>query len=36
MFTEQNIVSVLGGQTSLGRKIKSTLDLDKLIREGFP
>ncbi|MDH4164237.1 MAG: DUF2384 domain-containing protein [Nitrospirota bacterium] len=36
MFTEQSIVSVLGGQTSLGRKIKSTLDLDKLIREGFP
>jgi putative toxin-antitoxin system antitoxin component (TIGR02293 family) len=36
MFTEQNIVSVLGGQASLGRKIKSTLDLDKLIREGFP
>lgn len=36
MFTEKNIVSVLGGQASLGRKIKSTLDLDKLIREGFP
>jgi len=36
MFTERNIVSVLGGQASLGRKIKSTLDLDKLIREGFP
>lgn len=36
MFTEQSIVAVLGGQTSLGRKIKSTLDLDKLIREGFP
>lgn len=36
MFTRQNIVSVLGGQASLGRKIKSTLDLDKLIREGFP
>lgn len=36
MFTEQNIISVLGGQASLGRKIKSTLDLDKLIREGFP
>jgi putative toxin-antitoxin system antitoxin component (TIGR02293 family) len=36
MYTEKNIVSVLGGRTSLGRKIKSTLDLDKLIREGFP
>ena len=36
MSTEQKIVSVLGGQTSLGRRIKSTLDLDKLIREGFP
>lgn len=36
MFTEQNIVAVLGGRTSLGRRIKSTLDLDKLIREGFP
>ena len=36
MFTEQKIVSVLGGQASLGRKIKNTLDLDKLIREGFP
>jgi uncharacterized protein (DUF2384 family) len=36
MFTEQKIVSVLGGQTSLGRKVKSPLDLDKLIREGLP
>jgi putative toxin-antitoxin system antitoxin component (TIGR02293 family) len=36
MITEQKIASVLGGQTSLGRKIKSTLDMDKLIREGFP
>ncbi len=36
MVTEQNIVSVLGGRTSLGRNIKGTLDLDKLIREGFP
>ena len=36
MFTEQNIVSVLGGQASLGRRIKSTLDLDRLIRDGLP
>ncbi len=36
MITEQKIVSVLGGQASLGRKVKSSLDLDKLIREGFP
>jgi putative toxin-antitoxin system antitoxin component (TIGR02293 family) len=36
MITEQKIASVLGGQTSLGRKIKSTLEMDKLIREGFP
>jgi len=36
MFTEQNIVATLGGQASLGRKIQSTLDLDKLIRTGFP
>lgn len=36
MFTEQSIVSVLGGRTSLGRTIKNRLDLDKLIREGFP
>ncbi len=36
MVTGQKIVSVLGGQVSLGRKIKNTLDLDKLIREGFP
>ncbi len=36
MFTEQNIVATLGGQASLGRKIHSTLDLDRLIRDGFP
>jgi putative toxin-antitoxin system antitoxin component (TIGR02293 family) len=36
MFTEQKIITVLGGQTSLGRKVKSSLDLDKLIREGLP
>jgi putative toxin-antitoxin system antitoxin component (TIGR02293 family) len=36
MFNEQKIVTVLGGQTSLGRKVKSSLDLDKLIREGLP
>jgi putative toxin-antitoxin system antitoxin component (TIGR02293 family) len=36
MFTEKNIVTVLGGQTSLGRKVKSSLDLDKLIRDGLP
>jgi len=36
MFNEQNIVATLGGQASLGRKIQSTLDLDKLIRDGFP
>ncbi len=36
MFTEQKIVSVLGGPTFLGRRVKSTLDLDKLIREGLP
>jgi putative toxin-antitoxin system antitoxin component (TIGR02293 family) len=36
MITEHKIASVLGGQTSLGRKIKSTLDMDNLIREGFP
>jgi len=36
MATGQKIISALGGQASLGRKIRSTLDLDKLIREGFP
>ena len=36
MSIEKKIIVVLGGQTSLGRKIKNTLDLDKLIREGFP
>jgi len=36
MITEQKIASVLGGQKSLWRKIKSTLDMDRLIREGFP
>ena len=36
MFTEQKIITVLGGQTSLGRKVKNSLDLDKLIREGLP
>lgn len=36
MFTEQKVVTVLGGQTSLGRKVKSSLDLDRLIRDGLP
>ena len=36
MVTGQKIAAALGGQASLGRKIRNTLDLDKLIREGFP
>ena len=36
MFTEQKIITVLGGQTSLGHKVKNSLDLDKLIQEGLP
>lgn len=36
MVTDQKIVSVLGGQASLGRKVKDKLDMDSLIREGLP
>jgi putative toxin-antitoxin system antitoxin component (TIGR02293 family) len=36
IVTEEKIVSVLGGQASLGRRIRNTLDMDQLIREGFP
>lgn len=36
MITAQKIVSVLGGQASLGRKVKNTMDMDELIREGLP
>ena len=36
MVTEQKIASVLGGQASLGRRIKNTLDMDQLIRDGLP
>lgn len=36
MLTEEKIASALGGRTSLGRQIKGALDLDALIRQGFP
>jgi putative toxin-antitoxin system antitoxin component (TIGR02293 family) len=36
MVSNQKIVSALGGKTSLGQKINGPLDMDKLIREGFP
>lgn len=36
MFTAQKIVSVLGGQSLLGRKVRTALDLDRLIRKGLP
>jgi len=36
MLSEETIVKALGGRSSLGRQVKSPLDLDELIRIGFP
>lgn len=36
MLSEETIVKALGGRSSLGRQVKSSLDLDELIRIGFP
>lgn len=36
MRTEQEIVSILGGQKLLGRRVKDAMDIDNLIREGLP
>jgi len=36
MFSEKNVVTVLGGPSVLGRQINNTLEMDQIIRDGFP
>lgn len=36
MFSENKVIAVLGGRASLGGNVRGPLDIDRLIRKGFP
>ncbi len=36
MQPEKQIISILGGQKTIGRKVNDSIDIDKLIRDGIP